>query len=123
MRKRSSLPLIALILCLVFGTLGLATQQAAKPEKMNKDQCLACHGPFEKVIALNLKFKVSEEETVNPHKYVPHDGKDAPECTECHTPHAIPPPEKAQIIRPNNVDFCYEGCHHMKNFQPCTTCH
>jgi hypothetical protein len=123
MGKGSALFLVALVVLLAFGTLGLATQEPKKAEKINKDQCLACHGPFEKVIQGGVKFKVTEEETVNPHKYVPHDGQEAPECTECHLPHPIPPKDKSEVERPKNVDFCFEGCHHMRNFQPCKTCH
>ena len=124
MGKGSTLLWIALIALLAFGTTGLATQDAKKPAKITKDQCLECHGPFEKVIQANAKFKVSEEETVNPHKYVPHDSQDAPECTECHlVPHAIPLQDKSAVEKPKDVDFCYAGCHHMRNFQPCNTCH
>jgi hypothetical protein len=123
MGKGSTLFLIASVMLLAFGTIGLATQDSKTPAKINKDLCLGCHGPFDKVIQADAKYKVSEEETVNPHKYVPHDGKEVPECTECHTPHAIPPKDKSEVAKPNNVEFCFSGCHHMKNFQPCKTCH
>jgi hypothetical protein len=123
MGKGSTLFLVALVALLVFGTLGLATQEPKQPAKVNKDLCLGCHGPFDKVIAKGVKFKISEEEAVNPHKYVPHDGEEVPECTECHIPHAIPLKDKSTVVKPKNVEFCFASCHHMKNFQPCKTCH
>jgi hypothetical protein len=108
---------------LVFGILCFAAQEPKPPAKISKDQCLMCHGPFEKVIEKNVKFKFSEEETINPHRYIPHDSQEAPECTECHTPHTIPLQDKSTVVKPNNVEFCLASCHHMRNFQPCTACH
>jgi hypothetical protein len=112
-----------LAVLLVFGSVEFAAQESKPPEKITKEQCLACHGPFEKVIEKNVKFKFSEEETINPHRYIPHDSEEAPECTECHVPHTLPPPDKSAIVKPNNVEFCLASCHHMRNFQPCTACH
>jgi hypothetical protein len=112
-----------LALLLFFGSVEFAAQEPQPPEKINKDQCLMCHGPFDKIIEKNIKFKFSEEETINPHRYIPHDGQEAPECTECHTPHKIPLEDKSTVVRPNNVEFCLASCHHMRNFQPCTACH
>ena len=124
MRKRSTLFLVAATALLIFGTVGLATQEAKTPAKMNKTACLGCHGSFEKLIQKNVKFKLSEEESVNPHKYVPHDGEEVPECTECHfVPHTIPLTDKSTVEKPKDVSFCFNGCHHMRNFQPCKTCH
>lgn len=124
MAKGPALFLVALVILFAFGTIGLATQDIKRPERITKDQCLACHGPFEKVIQGGAKFKISEEEIINPHKYVPHDSQEAPECTECHiVPHAIPLQDKSTVEKPRDVDFCYGGCHHMRNFQPCQTCH
>ena len=112
-----------LVVLLVFGSAEFAAQEPKPPEKMTKDLCLTCHGPFEKVIEKNVKFKFSEEETINPHRYIPHDGQEALECTECHLPHKIPLEDKSTVVKPNNVEFCLASCHHMRNFQPCTACH
>jgi hypothetical protein len=124
MQKRFPLLAVALIALMIFAGLALATQEAGKPDaKMDKTKCLACHGPFEKLVKADIKFKTPADETVNPHKYVPHDSQDAPECTECHVPHQIPPPDKAAVQKPKDVQFCYDSCHHMKNLQSCKSCH
>jgi hypothetical protein len=97
------------------------SQDNAKPDK---DKCLACHGPYEKIQKATADFKTSSGETVTPHQYVPHEEKkDIPDCTNCHTAHPIPPPDKASIVKPTGIDWCYTGCHHANNLQPCKNCH
>jgi len=124
MQKRFPLFLVALLALIVFAGLALATQGAKKPAgKLGKDQCLACHGSFEKLVKAEAKFKMPAGETVNPHKYIPHDSTDVPECTECHIAHTIPLQDKSAVEKPKDVQFCYDGCHHMKNLQSCKTCH
>ena len=123
MEKRFALFLIALVVLLVFGSLALATQDKPPDSKIGKEKCLACHGPFEKIVKAPATFKTNSGETVNPHKYVPHDSEDAPECTECHTPHEIPLKDKASVVKPTDVSYCYDACHHAKNLQPCKNCH
>lgn len=88
--------------------------------------CLGCHGgSFDKLIASNAVFKTKGDETINPHRYIPHDEQDAasiPECTLCHTPHPLV--AKPQVDLSNvNVDYCFDQCHHQLNFTPCLACH
>lgn len=101
---------------------------AAQPtaEAVAAAVCLGCHGgSFDKLIASNAVFKTKNDETVNPHRYVPHDKQDAasiPECTSCHTPHpfvAKPEVDLSDV----NVDYCFDQCHHQLNFTPCIACH
>jgi hypothetical protein len=121
---RKSTPFfIALIVLLVFGGLALAMQDSQKPDKIDKDKCLGCHGPFDKIIKATANWESPAGDKASPHKYVPHDSEDAPECTECHTPHAIPLKDKALVVKPKDVLFCYDSCHHAKNLQPCKNCH
>jgi|WetSurSiteA1Bulk_404760.scaffolds.fasta_scaffold47793_2 hypothetical protein len=125
MQKRFSLSFIALVVLAVFGSIALATQEAKKPaEKITKDMCLGCHGPYEKIIKATENFKTPNGDASTPHRYVPHDSKDIPECTECHVPHGLTPlPEKSTVEKPKDVQFCYDGCHHMRNLQSCKNCH
>ena len=124
MERRSALLLIALATLLVTGTLALATQDTAqKPPKIGKDQCLGCHGPYEKIRKATADYETTSGEKVTPHQYVAHDTTDIPECTECHTPHAIPLEDKSTVVKPKNVDWCYTSCHHAQNLQPCKNCH
>ena len=122
--------LAALILMLLFGALALAMDAALQGDAKKEEtkaavpQCLACHGPFDKLAASTADFKTASGETVTPHQYVPHaDKKDIPECTECHTPHEVPLKDKASVVKPKDVDWCYSSCHHASNLQPCKTCH
>ena len=83
MQKRfPSIVVVSFVFVLCAG-LALATQ-APKPTKIGKDQCLACHGPFEKIAKATENFKTPAGDTSTPHRYVPHDSQDVPECTECH---------------------------------------
>ena len=96
------------------------------PTATGKTACLSCHGPFDKLIASDASFTMPDGAKVNPHRYVPHDQKDAasvPECTDCHNAHPIPPtPNDLAGLPKPNVDTCF-SCHHLKNFTPCAKCH
>jgi predicted CXXCH cytochrome family protein len=85
--------------------------------------CLQCHGPFEKLAGAPARFVAPSGEKVNPHRFVPHDLTDVPECTGCHQPHSAAPKaaELAALPRPN-VKSCFE-CHHKQNFGSCQSCH
>ena len=114
------LTLLFMCLTMVFGIFAFSQDSA----KMDKDQCLACHGPYEKIREATAGFKTPSEETVTPHQYVPHvDKKDIPECSNCHKPHPMPPQDKSQVVKPKDIEWCYTSCHHAFNLQPCTNCH
>lgn len=85
--------------------------------------CLECHGPFEKLASAPSFFVAPSGEKINPHRYVPHDLKEIPDCVSCHKPHSATPTaaEIAALPRPN-VTSCFE-CHHTKTFQNCQDCH
>jgi hypothetical protein len=92
-----------------------------------QNDCLSCHGPFDKLIADSSKYVAPSGEKTSPHRYVPHDSKlakDIPECTQCHTAHSLTSlPEKGSIdLSKVMVDSCYK-CHHEKNFKSCKECH
>jgi len=122
MEKKSFLFLCALMVLLIFGGLALATQEKTD-SKIDKEKCLGCHGPYEKIINATAEWKAPSGETLSPHRYVPHDNQDIPQCTECHTQHEIPLKDKSTVVKPQDVQFCFEGCHHMRNLQPCKNCH
>ena len=91
-------------------------------------ECLACHGPFEKLIEASAKWVAPNGDKTSPHRYVPHDSKkdaDIPDCTQCHTSHPIDPlPAKGSIdLSKVSVQWCYDACHHEKDFTPCKKCH
>ena len=90
--------------------------------------CLDCHGPFERITEATANWKAPSGEKTSPHRYVPHDSKqasDIPECNSCHATHTISPPPAAGSIdlKKVSVDWCYTTCHHEKNFTPCKECH
>jgi cytochrome b subunit of formate dehydrogenase len=95
---------------------------------MGKDACLACHGPFDKLVTAKPSFKTDSDETINPHQYVPHDEKTAKaiqECTNCHKQqHPLPPTasDLAALPKPA-ITWCYSACHHTYTFTPCKACH
>jgi cytochrome b subunit of formate dehydrogenase len=91
---------------------------------MGKDMCVACHGPFEKLASAKPSFKTDGFETITPHRFVPHDSKDVPECSSCHKSHAVPPTASdiAALPKPG-IMWCYASCHHQYNFTPCKACH
>lgn len=111
--------LIALCWILVFGSLALAMQDS---KDTGKDKCLGCHGPFENIAKATENWEAPSGEKTTPHRYVGHDTKDIPECIECHRPHPLPLQDKSTLVKAN-IDFCYSGCHHAKNLQPCKNCH
>ena len=110
-----------------------AKQQAAAPAaaaeaKGSKDTCLSCHGPFEKIIENSANYTAPSGEKISPHRFVPHDSKkdeDVPECTNCHTAHALDPLPAAGSVDLSKVkvQWCYTACHHEKNFTSCKECH
>jgi hypothetical protein len=103
-----------------------ASAPASGPSAQTKS-CLRCH-PFEKVREATKNWIAPSKEKITPHYYVPHDSKtdkDVPECLKCHKTHALDPlPEKGQIdLSKLNVNWCYDACHHEKNFDKCNKCH
>ncbi len=100
-------------------------KEAPKAEKQTYAQkCLACHGSFDKLAEKTASFKAPSGEITTPHRYVPHaDKTDIPECIECHVPHPIPLEDKSDAVTRDNLSFCYQGCHHPSNLQPCKSCH
>jgi predicted CXXCH cytochrome family protein len=88
--------------------------------------CLACHGPYDKLMAATATYAGwSNGEVTSPHRYEPHlskAAKDIPECTNCHRQHPVPPTASdiAALPKPD-PSWCY-GCHHMRVLQ-CGTCH
>jgi cytochrome b subunit of formate dehydrogenase len=104
-----------------------ATSPSQPAVAMGKDACLACHGPFDKLTALAPKYATDAGEKVNPHRYVPHDEKDAKaiqECSNCHKPHPLPPSATDIAAQSKtDVNWCYSACHHQNNFTTCKACH
>jgi len=102
--------------------------EIAKPPEAAETgpKCLDCHGPYDKLAKETADFTMPSGEVATPHQYVPHDEKveeNIPNCTECHTKHEIPLLDKSTVVKPDNVDYCYQNCHHVNNFQPCSACH
>ena len=98
----------------------------AKPaatEKSPTAACLDCHGPFDKLASAPPNFVSQSGETVNPHRYVPHDLKEIPECVGCHKPHSADPTKSELDALPKpNITTCF-SCHHAENFKSCKSCH
>jgi hypothetical protein len=92
------------------------------------NECLTCHGPFDKLVEASVKYVAPSGEKGSPHRYVPHNSKaeeDIPDCTHCHAKHALDPlPEKGSIdLSKVSVKWCYDQCHHEKNLTSCKECH
>jgi hypothetical protein len=120
LREAMGKRLASLVVLLVFGCLALAAQDS----KDGKPKCLTCHGPFDKLVKAPAALKTANDGTVNPHKYIPHDSQDVPQCTECHlVPHEIPLKDKASVVKPKDISYCYDACHHQRNLQLCKSCH
>jgi hypothetical protein len=93
-----------------------------------ENECLGCHGPFGKLIEATAGYVTPTGEKVNPHRYVPHDStKDehVPQCTQCHTAHPLDTlPQKGSVdLSKVSVQWCYNACHHQRNFTSCKQCH
>jgi predicted CXXCH cytochrome family protein len=103
-----------------------AAETAPKAAGSSKTTCLACHGPYEKIMAKTADYRMrsgDQEIQSNPHRYVPHESKDVqdiPECSYCHEPHPVPLATKQGLPKPM-ATWCY-GCHHAKVLT-CGTCH
>ena len=99
--------------------------ETRKEEKQTAaKKCLACHGSYDELAGKTANYKTPSGETTTPHRYIPHDEKtEIPECTECHIPHPVPLNDKSDVVIPTNLDYCYHGCHHANNLQPCKNCH
>ncbi len=127
MDKKFVLFPFCLFLILALGILALGQQTAEQEKaKIKKEQCLGCHGSFDKLAEKTANYKSPTGETISPHKYVPHKEKtEIPECTECHIAHEIPLKDKTTVVKPKEIEYCYNttGCHHMHNLQACKTCH
>ena len=103
---------------------GEATQQPVPGEKGNSTTaCLECHGPFDKLASAPSRFITQSGEKITPHRYIPHDLKEIPDCVSCHKPHSANPTKTELDSLPNpDVTTCF-GCHHAENFKPCKSCH
>jgi hypothetical protein len=130
MANKSLMYFCALILMSFFGAFALATGMDGREDKEEtaaaaaSATCLACHGSFDDLIKATAGFTASSGETTSPHRYIPHDDMEGiPECTECHIPHAIPIENVSAVVKPDNVDWCYDNCHHARNLSACSTCH
>ena len=99
------------------------TTSAAKEDETATAACLKCHGPFEKLASAPPSYITTSGEKITPHRYVPHDQKDIPDCVSCHQTHSANPTagEMATLPKPN-VKFCFD-CHHKENFMRCKACH
>jgi predicted CXXCH cytochrome family protein len=105
-------------------TAPLSKPNASANKPSGKDVCLECHGPFDKLAASSITFAAENGDKINPHRYVPHNRREAKgivDCTKCHNPHPVPLVSKAGLTKPN-ADWCY-SCHHTHDFARCQTCH
>jgi predicted CXXCH cytochrome family protein len=111
-------------ICLLVFPLLLASNGFA--QMVDKNSCLNCHGPFDKLVSAKPAFKAESKETINPHVYVPHDKKEpknTPDCTNCHSLHSMDTKSAAMKNIPKaDVKWCY-SCHHTNNFESCKKCH
>jgi hypothetical protein len=89
-----------------------------------KAACLACHGSFAKLVSAPPAFQTDGFDVVTPHRFIPHESKEVPECSSCHAAHPLPPvaSEIAALPKPN-VNWCYSFCHHQYSFTSCKPCH
>ena len=92
------------------------------PQAVTTDVCLGCHGPFDKLESAAPFYTTDSDETINPHRYIPHDSEKVPECANCHKAHPVPL-QSVNDVPQANVDWCYSACHHAFNFTPCSECH
>jgi hypothetical protein len=124
MKKKLIIPVVIALMSGACFLVRAVPQEAGQETKVEKSVCLACHGTFDEIAAATADYVAPSGETVSPHQYVPHaEKKDIPECIECHKPHPIPPESKEEVVKPDNIDWCYNSCHHMRDLQPCGACH
>ncbi len=123
MNRQSRIFLICTsILALALLLSGASPDTTASTEaESSKDACLVCHGPFDKLTDATANYTFPSGEKTSPHRYVTHDSKDIPECSNCHKPHPVPLTSKEGLPKANG-EWCY-SCHHVKNLQQCVTCH
>jgi hypothetical protein len=124
-RASVTLPLSGAASAVAFPTLSEVVP--SPQDSTTRDVCLKCHAPFDKLVERTATFVAPSGETTSPHRYVPHDSKEAsalPQCDNCHKAHPVPPSvsDLAGLPKPN-VEWCYSKCHHTKDFTPCKTCH
>jgi hypothetical protein len=104
-----------------------ASQSGGSTTTASKDLCLNCHGPFDNLATASPNYKAPSGEKITPHRYVPHNSKDAkaiPGCNNCHEPHPVPPTAAGLAALPKpDVQWCYTTCHHENNFASCKDCH
>jgi len=116
---------LALILTWNLSDSGKYADAAEKAAK-GPEACLACHGgSFDKLIEKKTAHKAAGGETINPHKYIPHNEnktENVPDCLGCHSQHTIPPKGKIDLSKVN-IESCYLSCHHQQNFERCSNCH
>jgi predicted CXXCH cytochrome family protein len=111
----------AAILALVLLLSGPSSTTTASTEAgSSKEACLGCHGPFDKLASATANYTMPSGEKTSPHRYVPHNSKDIPECRKCHKPHPVPLTSTKGLPKAN-TDLCYT-CHHAMVLQ-CGTCH
>ncbi|MCI5851798.1 MAG: cytochrome c3 family protein [Sutterellaceae bacterium] len=103
---------------------------AADPAPGSPEYCLQCHGPYDKLREQTKDWKDEFGDKIQPHQYMdptagkPHEARKLPpDCKECHGIHSIPP-KKGEKHKQPTFSTCY-GCHHMENFQKCSSsgCH
>jgi len=101
----------------LFSTLLVPAQTGSSAE-----DCLVCHGPFDRLVAATADYKWPGGEVQSPHRYVPHDSTTIADCLFCHEAHPLPPSASdiAAISKPK-PEYCFE-CHHTRTFA-CGTCH
>lgn len=109
------------------------SKQESPAPTLTAEDCLACHGPYEEIMAASSTWISPEGDTVNPHTTVdntipthenPHLPDAAPiNCTGCHTQHPDTVTSADQVEKPDNVTYCYNNCHHERNFKKCSGCH
>jgi hypothetical protein len=111
---------------------GATATPAAPLPPSGSATCLACHGPYAKVVAASAGYKTSDGKSVNPHTtvdqskpkvsaHLPGTGA-PPECFMCHEPHplvAAPVVDLSTVT----VKYCFVLCHHERDFRPCKECH
>ena len=124
MAKKLIVPFVVALLLGAFTLASAVPPDDTQPEKVEKSLCMACHGTFDDIAAATAEYTAPSGEVRTPHRYIPHAEKtEIPECVECHVPHTIPPESGEQIVKPEKIDYCYLGCHHAQNLQPCSACH